>query len=87
MLNGTECAGHHHHHAAVVVSISVAVGAFISAVAMVLYARPDLPGLPDMQNLRQLFNRRQTNSQECLELENTEQHEPLVVGDTADRKP
>lgn len=81
------CAGHHHGHTAVFVSIAVAVCAFVAAVAMVLYARPDLPGLPDVQSLRQLFSRRQTNDQEYLELETTEHQEPLVVGSAADRTP
>ena len=54
---------------------------------MVLYARPDLPGLPDVQSLRQLFSRRQTNNQDYLELETTEHQEPLVVGSAADRTP
>lgn len=70
-----------------VVSILVAVGAFVAAVAMVLYARPELPNLPNVQSLRQLFSRRQTNSQEYLELHNTEQQEPLVFGGTATRTP
>lgn len=83
----THSSGHHHHHAAVVVSILVAVAAFVAAVAMVLYARPELPTLPNMRRLRQLFSRRQTNSQEYLELNNTEQQEPLVFGGTANHTP
>ena len=80
-------AGHHHSYAVVYISIAVALCAFGGAVAMVLFAPPDLPGLPDIQSLRQLFTRGQTSDQEYLELETTEHQEPLVINSAANRTP
>ena len=80
-------AGPHHSHAAVSITIAVALCAFGGAVAMVLYARPDLPGLPDIQSLRQLFTRGQTSDEEYLELETAEHEEPLVLNAAANRTP